>query len=200
MRTSKDWTWSPHEYATAAGHYSTTLRTAQVKWYHFSWMANANLKFLGRAAAKSRAAKAITVKGAAPYWLHAHRGGEVECALLRRVRHGGDGEGRFVGVGALAAAGVADDSAECCEKRLEAMPGGVVVQDALVDLAQGLSGSPGRRDGVAGLLRVAVLVAEEQCAPSLEQVPLDVVREHAQEDVRTHPAFQVVMHATAKGY
>src|SRR3990172_9298995 len=93
------------------------------------------LKFFWRGGVKSRAVKEIAVREAASYWLHADRCGEVERALLLRVRDGGDGEARFVGVGALATAGVANDGAEFREEGPEAVHGGVVVQDPLVDLS-----------------------------------------------------------------
>ena len=45
----------------------------------------------------------------------------------------------------------------------------------------------GRRDRVARGLGMLLGVGEHQLAPGLAHVPLDVVGEHAQEDVRAHP-------------
>src|SRR4051812_26064324 len=54
-------------------------------------------------------------------------------------------------------------------------------------------GSVGGHDGIACALGVLLLVGEHQLAPRLAHVPLDVVGEHAQEDVGADAIFAPVV-------
>ena len=53
-------------------------------------------------------------------------------------------------------------------------------------------GALGRCHRVASGLALLVLIAEQQRAPGFEHVPLDVVGEHAQEDVCTHARLEAM--------
>src|SRR5438128_2728642 len=107
----------------------------------------------------------MAARGRAGYWLHAECSDEVEGALLLRVgrrRHREDGVGLTA---TLTTTRVADDGCQFRDEGLEAVHGRAVVENSGVDLAKGVLGSQGRGDGVAGLLGLDVLVAEEKFAP-----------------------------------
>ena len=61
------------------------------------------------------------------------------------------------------------------------------------NLGECCGGALGRRDRVARVLGVLVLVGEEERTQRLLHVPLDVVGEHAQEDVGAHAILVVVV-------
>ncbi len=46
-------------------------------------------------------------------------------------------------------------------------------------------------DRIAMFFALQILVGKQQLAPGLAHVPLDIVGEHAQEDVRAHAAFEI---------
>ena len=89
-------------------------------------------------------------------------------------------------MGAGRAARVAHDRGELGEECLEAVDGRAVLVVPTRDLRFRPGGALGRGHRVAGGLGGLILVCEEQCAPGLFQVPLDVVGEHAKEDVGAH--------------
>src|ERR1700719_4379525 len=51
----------------------------------------------------------------------------------------------------------------------------------------------GRCDRITRCLGGLIFISEQQRAPRFDQMPLDVVSEHAQEDVRTDPALESVV-------
>ena len=100
--------------------------------------------------------------------------------------------GRLRGVG-RGAAGVAHDGRELIEERAEAVRRGAVAQGVGVRLVLGVFRARGRGDRIACGFRRLIFVGEEQGAPRFAHVPLDVVGEHAQQDVRAHPIGQMVV-------
>ena len=63
----------------------------------------------------------------------------------------------------------------------------------LAALANAACGALGRCHRIARGLGLLVGVGKHQFAPGLAHVPLDVVGEHAQEDMRAHPIGQTVV-------
>ena len=98
-----------------------------------------------------------------------------------------DLESRRIGPGVGRAAGVAHDGGEFGHQGREAVRGRAVVQRVAGRLGQRRLGALGRRHRIARGLGLLIGVGEHQLAPGLAHVPLDVVGEHAQEDVRAHP-------------
>ena len=126
------------------------------------------------------------------FCLHRDRLQEIVGPLLFRVG-GGHVECGFVRIPAVAAAHVPDDATQLHEQGAEAVHYGAVVQELRVDFAQGGGGPLGRGHGVPGGLRGLVLIGEQERAPGLEHVPLDVVGQQAEEDVRPHPRLEAVV-------
>ena len=89
-------------------------------------------------------------------------------------------------------ADVAHDPCEIIEQGLKAVNRAAVVEDAGVDFAQGGFGTLGGGDRVPEGFGGLILVGEQQRTPRLDHVPLDVVGEHAEEDVRPDAVVPIV--------
>ncbi len=106
---------------------------------------------------------------------------------MRRHRKG---RGILFGGGA---ARVTHNRRELRKKRLEAMDRRPVLVVPPCDLGFGARRAFGGRHRVARRLGRLILVGKEQFAPGLFQMPLDVVGEHAEEDVGAYTIAQAVM-------
>ena len=95
---------------------------------------------------------------------------------------GRDREGRRIGFSRCAAR-IAHDGGKLCEERLEAVDRRAVCVVSTRDLRFRACRAFGRRYRVAGGLGRLILVGKEQLALGRLQVPLDVVGEHAEEDM-----------------
>ena len=73
---------------------------------------------------------------------------------------------------------------------------GAVVEFLGAYLSQGSLGALSGSNRVPRFLGFLVLVAEEQWTPCFTHVPLDVVGEHAQEDVGAYPCLEAVANRT----
>ena len=94
------------------------------------------------------------------------------------------------------AAGVAHDGTEALEQGGKAMCLSAVVKEMSVCFALRALGALSWCDGVASRFGLLVLIGEQQRAPGLEHVPLDVIGEHAQEDMRPDSRFEPVINGT----
>ena len=98
-------------------------------------------------------------------------------------------EGGRIGRRPVQAAAVANDTAEGCQQRTEAVGLGPILERVRVDLLQGRGGALRGGDRIAAGFGRLMLISEQQRTPSLDHVPLDVVSEHAQKDMRAHASF-----------
>ncbi|MFO1332174.1 MAG: DEAD/DEAH box helicase [Rubrivivax sp.] len=118
---------------------------------------------------------------------------QIERVTLRGVGRRDDVEGRRLESGAGCAAGVAHDRAQLGHQGREAVHGRAVVELSAGHLLQRRLRSPRRRHRIAGELGRLIDVGEHQLAPSLAHVPLDVVGQHAKQDVRAHAIGRAVV-------
>ena len=95
--------------------------------------------------------------------------------------------------GSRSAACVAYDAREVLHEGTKTVDGRAVFERVRRGLVVGRGGSLGRRDRISRRLRGLVFVGEEQAAPRLAHVPLDVIGEDAEENVGAHAILMAVM-------
>src|ERR1017187_7909156 len=113
--------------------------------------------------------------------------------MLCRIRRRGHLEGRAAAPSEACLAGITYDGRKCLEQRAKAMDLRAAFERASGDFLKAFLGALGRGDWVAMFLALKILVGKHQLAPRLAHVPLDIVGEHAQEDVCSHPALQMMV-------
>lgn len=130
------------------------------------------------------------------YCLQADLLNQFKRTLLLRVGGREDLEGRCVGSGGGRAAGVAYDGGKSFEQGREAVRGRTIVQRVASRFGQRRLGALSRCHRIARALGCLVGVGEQQLAPGFAHMPFNVVGEHAQQDVRTHPIGAAVVDRT----
>ena len=118
---------------------------------------------------------------------------EIERVTLGWIGRGDDLEARRIGTAGRCAAGIAHDAAELGHEGCKAVCGRAVIDGMAGRLLQRWRGALSRRHRIARGLGRLLDIGEHQLAPGLTHVPLHVVGQHAQEDVRAHPIGRVVM-------
>jgi len=103
------------------------------------------------------------------------------------VGSGRDLEGGGFCAGVFEAADVADDACEEGEQRSETVGLGAVLELPGMHFIHGGRRALGWGHGIPSLLGGLILVRKEKRAPRFNHMPLHVVSEHAQEDVRSNP-------------
>ena len=99
-------------------------------------------------------------------------------------------------MGTRRAAGVAHDGGKVREECLEAVDGCAILVVPPCDLGFRCGRAFGRRHRVTGGLGRLILIGEEQFPPGLAHMPLNVVGEHAEEDVGPHSVTQTMVDGT----
>ena len=118
---------------------------------------------------------------------------ECEGASLLGIGRSGDLEGWRVVTVMRGAAGVADDGGELLLEGAEAVRGGAVVEEMRGGLGLGGGGACGGSHRIPRGLGALILVGKEQGTPGLSHVPLDVVGEHAEENVASDAIGEMVV-------
>jgi hypothetical protein len=95
--------------------------------------------------------------------------------------------------GARRAAGVAHAGGEFGDEGTQTVNGRSVFGEVRVDFLKRGHGALGRCDRIARCLGGLILIGEQQRPPRFDQMPFDVVGEHAEEDVRPHSALEPVV-------
>ena len=90
-------------------------------------------------------------------------------------------------------AGVAHEGGQFSDEGTQTVRWRALLGDVGVDFHKRRAGALSRRHRIALELGGLILVGEQQWPPGLDHVPLDVIAQHAQEDMRTHSALESVM-------